>query len=123
MPGFTLARGASPAAVAEGLAALQRDLAGVAPALADRVMIVAGEIGANAVEHGSGPLRVQWTVTRDAVSLDLRGTGPGARTIRAAILPGPGATRGRGLFLVQTLATSVEDVPGGIRVHLRDETL
>ncbi|HEX9950879.1 MAG TPA: ATP-binding protein [Rubricoccaceae bacterium] len=119
MPGFTLAPGVSLSALAEGLSALERDLAGVPAALADRVLIVAGEVAANAAEHGHGTLRVRWTVTQDAVTLDLIGPGPDARTVRAATLPEDVATRGRGLYLIRTLATSVEDVPGGLRVRLR----
>ena len=118
MPGFTLIPGADASAAAQGLAALERDLGGVPAGLADRTMIVAGEIVANATEHGHDPLRIWWTVAPDTVTLDRAGAGPDARAVGAATLPDTGATRGRGLFLVATLASQVEDVAGGLRVRL-----
>ncbi len=117
MPGFTLAPGADAATVAAAHSDLALGLSGLPRALADRVLIVAGEIAANAVEHGAGDVTLAWTVSAESVRLDVLGPGPDVRQIRAAILPPDDAVRGRGLFLIQALATSVEPVAGGLRIR------
>lgn len=121
MPGFTLAPGADAATVAAAQAELERGLGGVPPGLSHRVMIVAGEIAANAVEHGRGAVTVAWTVAGGAVRLDVLGPGPDVGQIRAATLPPDDAVRGRGLFLIQALATSVDAVQGGLRLRFEPD--
>jgi anti-sigma regulatory factor (Ser/Thr protein kinase) len=121
MPGFTLDPGADMHSVSSGLAALERSLTEVSHPLTDRVMIVAGEIAANASEHGLAPLGIQWTITPQMVTLDLSGSGPDAQKIAYSELPGPEATRGRGLYLIRTLASSIEDGPEGLRIRLEAE--
>ncbi len=116
MPGFILAPGADAAVAVAAQSDLERDLALVAGDLADSVLLVVGEITANALEHGTGEVTVTWSVTEGAVRLDVLGPGPDTVQIRAATLPPDEATRGRGLFLIQTLATTVEAVEGGIRI-------
>lgn len=114
MPGFRLDPGADTATVAAHLDAIERDL-GASP-LAERVVLVAAEVLSNAAEHGAARVRVEWERGTASVVLRIRGAGPDAAQICRGVLPAPGAVRGRGLFLIHTLASSVEDEPGGIRM-------
>ncbi len=114
MPGFRLDPGADAATVAAHLDAIERDL-GTSP-LAERILIVAAEVLSNASEHGAAAIRVEWERGTASVVLRIRGGGPEAAQIRRAELPAAGAMRGRGLFLIHTLSSSVEDEAGGIRL-------
>ena len=113
MPGFRLRPDADAATVAAHLDAIERSLA--ASPHAERVVLVAGEVLSNVTEHGSEPVDVEWEESGGGtVVLTVRGRGPGAEQIHRATLPEPGATRGRGLFLVQALASAVSDGPDGL---------
>ena len=122
MPGFTIAPGADATAVATAQSDLERDLDGVSRELSDRVLIVVGEITANAVEHGTGDVAVSWSVASGSVRLDVSGPGPDVLQIRAATLPPADALRGRGLFLIRTLATSVESAESGLCIRFESDT-
>lgn len=117
MPGFRLDPGADTKTVAAHLDAIERGL-GASP-LAERVLLAIAEVLSNAAEHGVGPVDIEWSRAPSSVVLVVRGDGPGADQIRSATLPRPEATRGRGLFLIQTLASSVEDEPSGLRLTFR----
>ncbi len=117
MPGFRLAPCADTATIAAHLDAIERDL-GLSP-LAERVLLVAAEVLSNAAEHGDEAVHVGWEATTAAVVLTVRGKGPGAAQIRDAVLPEASTTRGRGLFLIDELASSVEDVTDGLRITFR----
>ncbi len=117
MPGFRLDPGAEPSTVAALLDALERDLG--PSLLAERVLLVAAEVLSNAAEHGSGPVRMEWTVADGTIDLTVDGEGPSADQVRRATLPEPSATRGRGLFLIHALASSVEDRPRGLLLSFK----
>lgn len=121
MPGFTLAPGADATAIAAAQALLEGDLGDVPGDLADRVMIVLGEIVANAVEHGSTSFTVSWSIAKEQIWLDVLGPGPDAALICAATLPANDALRGRGLFLIQSLATSIDSIAGGLRLRFHSD--
>ena len=111
MPGFTLTPGAD---VAAAQSELERTLRDVPPGLADRVLIAVGEIVANSAEHGQGSVTITWRRVGGGVEVRVAGPGPDVRQIRDATLPPEGAVRGRGLFLIRTLATRVEPGPDGL---------
>ena len=92
-----------------------RQLGGVDPSLVDRVVLVAGEVLANAVEHGTVEpgrrVRVAVGGTASAVTLTIHGASDGIELHRFddARLPRDVlATDGRGLFLVRSLADAIE---------------
>ena len=123
MPAHTLAPGADARAVAAVLDAVERDAqeAGLPAATVDRVVLVAGEAVANAVEHGAGPVTVGWE--SDGTSGLLRvegGGGPGSKEVWDARLPDVWtATRGRGLFLIAQLADRIDADGGSLDVWFR----
>ena len=83
----------------------------------DRVVLVAGELLSNAVEHGTEPVTAWWEATPDGGRLVLSGGGrPVAGWILGAALPDADATRGRGLFLVRELTDGLEDTQGNLAV-------
>ena len=114
MPGLRFAPGADADALAEALDRIGDDLrrAGVPNEVANRVLIVVGELLANAAEHGATPVRFEWSAEARRVELSVEGPGPSAGAIRAATLPAAAATRGRGLFLVADLSDSLHGTPG-----------
>ena len=116
MPGLRLVPGADASAQASILVRIEADLqqAGVTDDVADRVLIVAGELLANVAEHGLAPARLGWTVRRDRVDVAVEGAGPRADAVRSASLPEAAATRGRGLFLIAALADRLHDAPEGL---------
>lgn len=117
MPGFTLSPGADAAPVAAAQADLEHDLGSAARSLVDRVLIVFGEVAANCMEHGQADVEVRWRTRGGSVELDVLGPGPDVTRIEGATLPHDESTRGRGLFLIRTLATSIASVPGGLRIR------
>lgn len=114
MPGFRLHPGADAATISAFLDEIQQALG--TSELAERVLLAAAEVLSNAAEHGAEPVGVEWEQGKSSVVLTVRGRGPGAERIRHATLPDPRATRGRGLFLIHSLASTVEDVRGGLRL-------
>jgi anti-sigma regulatory factor (Ser/Thr protein kinase) len=121
MPGYTLAPGADARAVAAVLDGVEREAreGGTPPSTVDRVVLVAGEAVANAVEHGAGEVTVQWIPAGSGGRLLVSegGRGPGLDAVQGARLPeSTGATRGRGLFLIQQLSDRVDVGPDGLGV-------
>ena len=119
MPGFRLAPGADAATVAAHLDAIEQSLTG--SPLSERVVLAAGEVLSNAAEHGAEPVDIDWRREREDVVLRVRGPGPTAETIRTSCLPTVSATRGRGLFLIRTLATDVGDLADGLLLIFRPD--
>ena len=127
MPGYTLAPGADARAVAAVLDGVEREAreAGVPPATVDRVVLVAGEAVANAVEHGEGVVTVRWVPAGSGGRLVVSegGRGPGIGAVHDACLPESAeATRGRGLFLIQQLSDRVDIGPDGLGVWFTRRT-
>ncbi|GII80233.1 hypothetical protein Sru01_52150 [Sphaerisporangium rufum] len=126
-------QGAEMTGTPEGLRAavweLPYDLAAVGPArravtatlrgwglagLADDVVLVAGELLANAVAHGGPPVRVSLWATATELCLRVTDHGPG---VPHRLDAGPDAVHGRGLPIVAALAPESgvlprPDVPG-----------
>lgn len=111
-----------PEAPALGLRALDGWLAGLDPALADRVTIAAGELLGNTVAHGpGGTFTLEWIEHGEGGSLRILGGGavtPDA--IAEAHLPGPEATRGRGLYILRAISDTLAlDADGALRLDFR----
>ncbi len=100
-----------PLAAAFGAALIVEPMRGRALVRADPVRLAqaCGNLVANAVEHGGGPVRVRGRVVAGRVRVEVRDTGPG--------LPAPvsvlvsrrrrrGAARGRGLAIAARIAES-----------------
>ncbi|GAB5535259.1 MAG: hypothetical protein Rubg2KO_15080 [Rubricoccaceae bacterium] len=99
----------------DALEFVEAAMAGDDAELIDRAMLVAGEVLANAVEHGgSDPARrIRVSVERVDRQLDLIVEEPrrvvDVETVETSDLPEDLlATSGRGLFLIRTLADDVE---------------
>ena len=104
---YTLRPGADAQAIADVLDSIEREAAdaGLAPATVDRVVLVAGELLSNAVEHGDVGASVRW---HSDGRLEVEGQGgPWRSTLQHAALPSTEVTRGRGLFLIRSLADGV----------------
>jgi serine/threonine-protein kinase RsbW len=92
----------------------------VAPALIDDVVLVATELVTNAIRHAEplvgGQVTVTWTV--DGGSVLIRVTDGGGASRPRVRHPSPRETSGRGLALVEALAThwGVEDTAGATTV-------
>jgi anti-sigma regulatory factor (Ser/Thr protein kinase) len=98
--------------------------AGLDTALADRLLLAAGEAVDNAVVHGNrgrnaATVRVTLRFEPAAVEFTVEDEGDGltAAQFAQAILPADEATGGRGLYLLRTLANEV--VAEGPTVRLR----
>jgi serine/threonine-protein kinase RsbW len=110
---------ASAAALRRRLAA---DLAGqpISPTLIDDVVLVATELVTNAIRHAEpladGEVTVAWRV--DGHEVLVRVTDGGASSRPRVRHPSPRETSGRGLALVETLASrwGVEDAAGATTV-------
>ena len=78
---------------------------GVPDAAADDVILVASELAANAIRHGSPPalLRLEYADGRVRVTVSNHGGSPDPRIVDAA----PDAGSGRGLAMVQAIADEV----------------
>jgi anti-sigma regulatory factor (Ser/Thr protein kinase) len=84
--------------------AVQAAVQGRAADLVDDLMIVAGELVANALEHGMPPASLQ--VVLDGSGSVLVSVLDGGPVIPLSPLPiAPGAVRGRGLAIVESLAS------------------
>ena len=68
--------------------------------------LILGEILANTVEHAPGLVQIRIDWTDEMPIATIRDSGPGLREV-FALLPDALADRGRGLFLINTLAKSV----------------
>lgn len=109
-----------------GLYALRAAVAAHATALgADEdalfhLLIIAGELAANAVRHGGGRGRLRLWPTRELLHCEVTDTGPGIGdpdAVGRAPAP-PGAPGGRGLWIVRQLATQVtiDSTPRGVTI-------
>jgi len=99
----------SPALIRE---LVRESLAGVDPAVLEDVLVMASELAANAVMHARSPFLVH--LYADAARIWLGVEDANTRMPRFAVVP-QGATGGRGLALVEALATrwGADRVPGG----------
>ncbi|MBV1849834.1 ATP-binding protein [Catellatospora tritici] len=92
--------------------------AGMPDARIDVLVFIAYELATNAVRHGGGHGRLRLWGDGDAIACQVidAGSGPSLEALHAQ-RPGPGATGGRGLWLVRTFSDSVEvevrDSPDG----------
>ena len=106
---YTLPPGADVQALADVLDGLEGDAlrSGLSQATVDRVVLVAGELLSNALEHGGGRVSIWWH-PEGGGRLEVQGRGgPWRADLMRAALPGAEATRGRGLFLVRSLGDGV----------------
>ena len=85
-------------------------LVGAGPELRETVGLLVSELAANAVQHGGTPFTVCFDRTADRVRVEVTDDG-GGRPLLAA--PDPRALSGRGLRLVDALATAwgIRDEP------------
>jgi serine/threonine-protein kinase RsbW len=113
---------AVPASAAALRSHLTADLAELplSPALIDDVVLVATELVTNAIRHGEPLSGGQVTVTWQVVDREvlIRVTDGGAASRPRVRHPSPRETSGRGLALVEALATrwGVDDTPNGTTV-------
>lgn len=117
MPRFALAHDADSGALAAVLDAVEAaaQASGLRRGTVDRVVLVAGELLSNAVEHGSGDVAVWWQDTPTGGRLVVSGGGqPGADRVNAATHPDTLSTRGRGLAIVRELADEITSERGSI---------
>ena len=82
------------------------------PELPDPLLLALRELVSNAVRHGRPPVDLLLRRAGRGVRLEVHDEAPGRE--REVSLSGPDAESGRGLFLVETVAsdTGVEQVPG-----------
>ena len=100
-----------------------RQLAGVDERMLDRVVLVAGEVLANAVEHGgTAPqqaVRIEVSGSASAIELAIREGSESVRLDRfedARLPSNTLATEGRGLFLIRSLSDHIDaNGPRGLR--------
>lgn len=104
------------AGVLDGIESAARE-GGLRAGTVDRVVLVAGELLSNALEHGTAPVTGLWEATPAGGRLVLSGRGgPVAGWIRTAALPDADSTSGRGLFIVRELSDGAEDSGGDFAV-------
>lgn len=112
------------AATGDGIAWVEAEArrCGAAGDLLDRLVLAAGEAIANAVEHGAGDVFVELVHESDRYGLRVldEGAGLAGDGLASASLPDdPLAPRGRGLFLMRTLADEVAASRGGVELWFR----
>jgi PAS domain S-box-containing protein len=102
---------AEPAGVGQGRRFLRRTLdAWSRPDLADTACLLASELLSNAVRHAAGPLRLRLRLDGEELSVEVRDANP---AVPRARLAGLDQESGRGLLLVQALATAWGTRPTG----------
>lgn len=111
---------AGPEALARALSWIEEETAGAQDEVRGRVVLVAAEALANALEHGGGD--VQMAVTNDALTITLTvrdaGDGPSAEALFSSELPpDPMQMGGRGLFLIRTLTDTVTVARGTLSMQ------
>ena len=100
-----------PLAAAFGAALIVEPMRGRALVRADPVRLgqACGNLVANAVEHGGGPVRVRGRVVAGRVRVEVRDTGPGLAAPVSVLVSRRrrrGAARGRGLAIAARIAES-----------------
>jgi anti-sigma regulatory factor (Ser/Thr protein kinase) len=101
--------------------------AALPPALAERLLLAAGEAVSNAIEHGNGEdparlVRLEWAALPDGGVLSVQDEGPGLtreQVLTAELPADPYQTGGRGLFLIRTLSDDVEVEGARLRLVFR----
>ncbi|MGI4894392.1 MAG: ATP-binding protein [Janthinobacterium lividum] len=76
--------------------------AGVEEDLCDNAVLMVSELVTNAVEHARSPVQLALRVTASTVHVEVRDTNASLPAIQEA---GPGAVHGRGMAIVDALAT------------------
>ena len=115
------------AGMVEALEFVEAEVSGLEAELVDRVVLVAGEAFANAVEHGGEHpnLAIRVDVHRDVRQLELTilepVAGVGVEQLVLSDLPAdPLALSGRGLFLIRALTDDVQAIGDrGLRYTFR----
>lgn len=84
------------------------------------LLIIAGELAANAVRHGGGRGRLRLWRTRELLHCQVSDIGTGIRdadTVGTAPAP-PGAPGGRGMWMVRQLAShiTIDSTPHGVTI-------
>ncbi len=103
---------ADPLSLAPARRFVQRELAGCDPELVADAVMAASELATNAVVHARTDFSVTVECTPDCLRVTVSDAGPGLPELRPT---GPLAETGRGLLLVNALATrwGVENAPRG----------
>jgi anti-sigma regulatory factor (Ser/Thr protein kinase) len=87
----------------------------------DDILLVAGELGTNAVRAARTGVELRAWVDGGEVTVEVTDDGPGFDGMLPSgdVVPDPGRERGRGLFIVQTLAKEcrVQSGPYGTLVR------
>lgn len=108
-------RGTTPAYLARVRQWATAELPGLGPDHLADVLLVAVELVTNAYEHGGGPWSLRLRRTSAPCSVRVEVTDPGEdRPVLGVSRLGPGSNRGRGLLLVDRIATR-----WGVRAALR----
>ncbi len=81
------------------------------PALCDTVALLVSEVATNALVHGTGDVQVRVRAAGRVLRVEVRDDSPTMPTVRTA---DPLAEGGRGLALVQSLATTWGVSPQGL---------
>lgn len=104
--GHSIPPGASSRAVSAVLDRIEAEAtaAGLPAGTVDRIVLVAGEVISNALEHGTAGVTLVIEASSTAASMHTTGQ---TASVDAS-LPVTEATRGRGRFLIRTLSDSVE---------------
>ncbi|MFN3597883.1 MAG: ATP-binding protein [Rubricoccaceae bacterium] len=126
MPSLFLPSTADAAALAAEFVRHAAKRSGLPLPDAERAAMAAAEAVANAAEHGNGfdasrVVSVEWQDAPGGGQLVVADEGPGPSQARivAAELPDATATRGRGLYLLRTLADEVRCAAGALRMTFR----
>ena len=93
-------------------------LAGHPDSVRDVAILLADELVTNALVHGEGDIGLRVDVSQGAVRVDVFDEAQGAPVIRKVT---PGHTHGRGMRIVDSLASSwgVDELPSGKNVWFR----
>ena len=97
------------------------EAAGVPPLESQNMLIAAGEVLANAQQHGGGPLSVRVGVVGDRFACEISDAGPGiGDPLVGFVPPQPGHVGGAGLWVARQLTSQLELVPSpqGFSVRL-----
>jgi anti-sigma regulatory factor (Ser/Thr protein kinase) len=82
---------------------------GLPTAIVDAAQLLVSELVTNAVDHGEGPIRLQISRHRGTLRVEVSDTG--AQFAPLTTTPDPQAIGGRGLFLLEALATKWGTIP------------